>query len=142
MKKIRGLVVLLALCISIGFALISTQLNIFGETVVKRNNWDIYFDNITKIDGTVSTNNLSINTNKTTANISVVLPEPGDYYEFTIDCVNAGSLNAIIDDIEMTNVNDLDPKIAKVLNYQVLYPLLSRFGPCRACPRYGFLFLR
>ena len=57
--------VLLLLGISLGYALLTTNLNIVGTTVVKDNKWDIYFDNVQVSSGSVSASTPVIDTNKT-----------------------------------------------------------------------------
>ena len=44
-KKVVVYVCLLILCISVGYAALSTTLNITGESSIKSAKWDIHFDN-------------------------------------------------------------------------------------------------
>ena len=41
--------ILILLCLGLGYALISTDLNITGTTVLKDNRWDIHFENVTTL---------------------------------------------------------------------------------------------
>ena len=45
---------LLCMSFGLGYSLISTDLNIFGTTVLKDNRWDVHFDNIQEVEGSVS----------------------------------------------------------------------------------------
>ena len=45
-KKVVVYVCLLILCISVGYAALSTTLNITGESSIKSAKWDIHFDNL------------------------------------------------------------------------------------------------
>ena len=88
--------VILLLSISLGYALLTTNLNIVGTTVVKDNKWDIYFDNVQVRTGSVTASTPAIDTNKTTVSYSVTLNLPGDYFEFTVDAKNAGTIDGMI----------------------------------------------
>ena len=112
------LILLLVLFISIGFAYLSTQLNIFGTTEIKANSWNIYFDNVQVTEGSVTANTPEIDEDKTTVNYTVTLDKPGDFYEFTIDAKNDGTLNGVIESVA---ISELDADVLKYLNYSVTY---------------------
>ena len=102
-KKIRILIILL-LSVTIGYALISTTLKIDGTTVISKNTWSIYWDeNSIKLKdgskGSAPTVSLDSNEETTILNFSTTLDMPGDYYEFTVDAVNDGTIDAMIDGI-------------------------------------------
>ena len=107
-------------CISVGYAAINRTLNITGNSEVKENTWDIHFDNLQVSTGSVDAikepfldnNNLSID-------FGVYLDLPGDFYEFTVDVVNAGSIDAMIDSIIKTP--DLTDEQKKYINYVIAY---------------------
>ena len=107
-KKNKFLVLLtLLLVITLGYSLISTTLKIGGSTTISKNVWSVYWDNPVVEAGSVSQTLpvLSAETGKTLNTIvtwSATLNEPGDYYEFTVDAVNAGTIDAMITDIELT----------------------------------------
>ena len=65
--------------------------------------WNIYFNNLVVDSNSVelSTGDVaaSISTNKTEVTYAVTLKEPGDYYEFTVDAINDGTMDAMIDTI-------------------------------------------
>ena len=91
-KKILLLLVLI-LSITVGFALLSTTLNINGTAGIKSNTWDIHFGTITpnpdSVDAVVEPH---IVDGKITYEIT--LTKPGDFYEFNVDVVNGGSIDA------------------------------------------------
>ena len=101
-KKGRGsfiaiLVLVLVLGISIGYAALSTTLNINGSTTIGKSSWDVHFANVkaTTTTGATVTKAPTITEGKTTeVTYEVTLPTPGTFYEFTVDVVNAGSLDA------------------------------------------------
>lgn len=95
-------VLILLLAITIGYAAIATTLKINGSADVKSARWNVYWDenSIAVTEGSVATtqgNEARVtDSSKTQIEYSVELSEPGDFYEFTVDAVNEGSLNAKI----------------------------------------------
>lgn len=95
--------VILLLGISIGYAALTTTLVINGESTIKKVVWNIHFANTRTEDGSVSINTANgekaayiPNSEETRVEYKVALQRPGDYYEFTVDVVNDGTLDAKI----------------------------------------------
>ena len=97
-KKIKYLLlIILLLTVSIGYAYINSTLNITGVGTINNPTWDIHFDNVQVKTGSVSTSNpATIDNPKTTVNYSVEFTIPGQYYEFTVDVVNAGTIDGMV----------------------------------------------
>ena len=111
-KKKRNLILLLVvlLGITIGFALLSTTLYINGTSTIKGNTWNIHWDGatISETTGSVTaTTPAAISDGATSQNISFAaeFEIPGDFYEFTVDAVNTGSIDGILKGV---NVEILD----------------------------------
>ena len=113
--------VLLLLGISLGYALLTTNLNIVGTTVVKDNKWDIYFDNVQVRTGSVTASTPAIDTAKTTVSYSVTLNLPGDYFEFTVDAVNAGTIDGMISAVSSKLNGTEITTLPNYLEYSVSY---------------------
>ncbi len=100
--------IILALFISIGFAYLSTNLNINGTSMFKSSSWNIYFDNIEVDSSSVELQSgdiaPTISNDKLTVSYQVTCNKPGEYYKFNIDVVNDGSLNAKIDSISIPQI--------------------------------------
>ena len=100
-------IILLVLFLGLGYAYLTTTLNINGTTDVDSNTWNIYWDNVQVTSGSVTgtqvTQMPTIDTNKTTVSFQIRLKEPGEYYEFTVDATNDGTIDAMIDTITKTN---------------------------------------
>ena len=100
------LYLLIILGITVGFALLSTTLYINGTANIKKNTWDIHWndESIVETQGSVeaTTPAAVIDTAKKTVSFSVDLELPGDYYEFTVDAKNYGSINGEIDNVDIT----------------------------------------
>ena len=146
-KSKKGLIVIaiiLLFAISIGYASISTELKINGTAMVKATSWNVYFTNVQPTNGSVSVQAANApatsGTTTTELNYAVTLEKPGDYYEFTVDVKNGGSIdakiaenNGVIKAIKTgTNENeivDLTEEQAKLINYTVTYADDSEIKP-------------
>ena len=115
---ILSIMMLSVLTLTVVYAALSTTLNITGNAEVSAASWDIYLDNV-QLNSNSATTNIPTITYKTTASFSTTLSEPGDFYEFTIDVVNNGSIDAMIDSV--TKTPDLSDTQKKYLNYTFEY---------------------
>ena len=100
-KKQRRIMFLLILVLSItiGFALLSTTLFINGTAGIKKNTWDIHWDSTSVVVNPTSVGNTTpsvIGTNDNTVEFETTLELPGDFYEFTVDAINEGSIDGKI----------------------------------------------
>lgn len=113
---------LLLLAISVGYALITTTLKINGSSSVKSARWNVYWDNVQIKDGSVITTDANkakiTDTDKTQVEYKVELNEPGDFYEFTVDAVNDGSLDAMVDVITDSGLTE---RQKEYIEYSVKY---------------------
>lgn len=105
--RIKKKTILMVLFISVaflvvGYAMLSTALNIFGGlSIVGGNNWNVQWSDIVVNPDSTATapSNPTLDNNNTKVNFVVNLNTPGDFYEFTVDAVNNGTLDAMIDTI-------------------------------------------
>ena len=98
--NIKILLILLIVGLGLGYAYINSDLNINGTAQVNHANWDVHWANIQITDGSVSGDNVTTAptiSNGTTVNFAITLPTPGSFFEITIDAVNAGIIDAMID---------------------------------------------
>ena len=106
-KKQRRVMFLLILILSItiGFALLSTTLFINGTANIKSNTWNIHWDSdsIEETTGSVTATTPAAVTDAEEKNISfaVEFELPGDFYEFSADAVNEGSIDGKIENISI-----------------------------------------
>ncbi len=122
------IVLLLLLCISVGFSVLSSQLDVIGNTTIKTQSWDVHFDTVTEATGNVpgtttaiaSLGSASVTAGKSTeVKFDSTLSLPGDYYEFTVKVVNNGSIDAMLDNqISNTELTDAQKKY---MTYEVTY---------------------
>ena len=118
-KKLTNLLIVSLLFIGIVYAILTANLQINGTAKIGGNTWDIHFDNVQ-----VNENSVSIGTGDSAATIDpennckvdfeVTLSLPGDFYEFTVDVVNAGTIDGMIQTYTIPNVPDY-------LDYSITY---------------------
>ena len=105
-KNRKLLVLILLLAVTVGFALLSTQLDIFGTAGINKNTWDIHWDSdsINETEGSVTATTPAHVTDAEEKNIdfAVDLELPGDFYEFTVDAINEGTIDGQIETIDVT----------------------------------------
>ena len=118
--------------ITIGYSFLQQSLLITGTSKIKESNWDVHFESINIKEGSVEIdeNDSSLkratidSTNKTRVEYSVLLNKPGDFYEFTVKAVNAGTIDAMIEKVQSTIlVNDVDrtDNLPEWFNYTITY---------------------
>ncbi|MBQ3297981.1 MAG: hypothetical protein IJG97_04155 [Bacilli bacterium] len=125
--KIRAklLLLLLILCISVGYAVLQSDLTINGTAGINNPTWDIHWENVSVTAGSVTGTNVTspatIDSAKTTVSYSIKLPKPGDFYEFTVDAVNDGTIDAMIDTISYKMNGTEISTLPAYLNYSITY---------------------
>ena len=128
-KKMTTYFILLAiLLIGVVYAFLQANLQINGTAKIQANTWDIHFDNII-----VNENSVSIGENDSQATIDpennckidfeVTLSTPGDFYEFTVDVVNAGTIDGMVGELNKTLKvnNETVSEVPNYLEYSVTY---------------------
>ncbi len=101
---IMGVLAAALLVMAVGYAAVFNQtLTINGTATAKAAKWDIHFDSESYEETTGSVTATSTNIGTTSMSYNVTLAKPGDFYEFTIDVVNAGTFNANLTAITLTN---------------------------------------
>ncbi len=125
---LKTLLILIAI-MGLGYAFLTQDLTINGTSKVKGNTWDIHFDNlqirnnsVTLSEGDVAAHIVS--NNNTLVEYTITLKEPGQFYEFTVDVVNAGTIDGMIDSIvskyNNVEISTTNP-IPDYLNYSITY---------------------
>ena len=115
------IVILLIMFISIGFAYLTSNLDIVGLGHLKRTVWKIYFDNVNILEGgnLTSTPPTTSNHNTTSVTYSVTMDKPGDVYKFNIDIVNNGTVDAMVSIIDENTILTSDQ--SKYASYSIKY---------------------
>lgn len=106
--------------VTVGYAALSTTLSITGKGTLSKNSWDIHFENLVIVDNgaSVVTTAPTIDSTKTKVSFNITLSKPGDAYEFTVDAVNKGTIDAMLSGFSATS---LTTNQQKYLTYTVTY---------------------
>lgn len=114
-SRTKYLVVLgLVLCVSIGYAYLSSTLNITGLGHLNRSVWSIYFYDLKVTKGeSLASSAPVVSGNKTTSlEYSINFTKPGDVYQFNVDVINDGTMDAMISLINRTELTEEQKKFA------------------------------
>lgn len=98
------LIILLG-ALGIGYAYLFLSLDINGTARLDPHSWKIHWTNLSIEEGSINqgvTEPLILDNNTTSLSFPVLSMDPGDYYEFTVDATNSGSLDAMVDSITKT----------------------------------------
>ncbi|MBR3117011.1 MAG: hypothetical protein IKF36_03955 [Bacilli bacterium] len=96
--------------ISLGYSKLMASLNIDANVNVGGVRWDISFKDISVTSGSFTNDNNNYvridpeHPNK--LSFVITLNEPGNFYEFTVKVKNSGTMNAILDSINLTGTED------------------------------------
>ena len=109
----------LVFSIGLGYAALSTTLSIDGSAQFKDARWNVYFNNLNVTSGSVTATTAASITNTTTVSFAARLENPNDFYEFTVDVVNGGNMNAMIESFNI--LPELTTAQQNYLSYTVTY---------------------
>ena len=120
---------LLLLVITVGYALLSQTLDINGTSKIKKTTWSIIWDNVevnsNSVSGTSVTQAAQItNTEKTLVEYSITLSEPGEFYEFTVDAKNEGTIDGMVNVVSNKTYESngtTEKALPEYLKYSVTY---------------------
>ncbi len=113
---------LVLLAVSIGYAALSTTLKINGSALLNKNTWSVYWRNAVVTEGSVSQTPPTIGEDQgdpedTKVTFEVNLDLPGDFYEFTVEAVNNGTIDAMILDMTPSST----PALPDYIKYTIVY---------------------
>ena len=102
--------------------IIGTLLTFLNPNISNANDlrWDLYFENIRITEGSIPANQDATIVGPSHAEITfdVTLQVPGDYYEFTVDVINNGTVDAMISQV---GIDGLSATQEKYISYEVRY---------------------
>ena len=104
-KKLKYYIFLaLVLFISIGFAVLSTNLSVNGLLNFTQNTWSIKLKNVVVDDNSVTKTTPTINQDENTVTFSAELNKPGDFYSFNVDVLNESTVDAMLGSITVNGI--------------------------------------
>lgn len=107
MKKkilIYLLVFILIISISIGYAVLTSSLNLLGSFSFVQNRFSVYLDELKILDSTIENANYSI-ADDMSISLSGSFKKPGDYIDFSVYIINHGTLDATMESFEFTGID-------------------------------------
>ncbi len=123
-KYLYMFLVLLLFSLMIGYAFLTTNLSINGISNVVHSSWDIHFENIVIQPNSVSLldgDSAAHLTSTTSVSYTVTLSKPGDFYDFTVDVKNDGTIDAMIESVS-SKMNGVEiVSLPAYLEYSVTY---------------------
>lgn len=121
-KRVRLFVILglfVLLFIGIGYAYLRETLTINSNTEISSMRWDVHFDNLDPKPGSIiPVRNPSVGNDGLSVTVSLDFTQPGEFYEYTVDVVNGGTIDAMIDTYDSTVLTEAQ---AKYLTYSATY---------------------
>ena len=110
------------MCIGVGYAALTTDLSINGVANVTHSSWDIHFDNLVVNQNSTATVDQAATIDSDTAvSYEITMSQPGDFYEFTVDVVNDGTLDGMIESVSSKLNNTEITTLPSYLEYSVTY---------------------
>lgn len=91
-----------------------------SNAITNDSRWNIHFENIEIKNGSVEATQVPTVTDSSNLEItySVNLNLPGEFYEFTVDVVNSGSIDAMVNNV---SINELSAEQKRYVSYDVTY---------------------
>ena len=89
------LIIVVLFFMGIGYSYLNSSLYINGTSIINANLWDVGLDNLNITTGSVAAiSEPIVNSSVSSTNYSVKLVNQDDFYEFTVDVVNNGNVDA------------------------------------------------
>ncbi len=121
-EKMFSLLFILVLGLGIGYAVLSSNLTIDGTSLFKRATFDIHFEDVNITSGSVTPNSgPTIGSNLTSVSYNITLTNPGDFFEFTVDAVNGGTIDAMISSVTSKMNGTVITTLPNYMEYSVTY---------------------
>ena len=111
--------------LGIGYAFLQTELQINGTADFLGANWNIHFNNLVVNPDSVelSSGNTAATISESTTEVTyaITLKEPGDFYEFTVDAVNKGTIDGMVESVT-SKMNGVEiTTLPAYMEYSVTY---------------------
>ena len=113
--------IILVIGLALGYAYLTAMLNINGTTQIDRTVWNVHFENVQMMPGSVSETQPTLNSETTSLSFSTRLQKPGDYYAFYVDVKNDGTIDAMISEVVSKINNVVVTTLPSYLEYDVTY---------------------
>ena len=97
-KKLMIILAVFLMSLTLGYSLLAATKSINGHSLFANSKWDIHWDSdsVEVLEGSVNTDSPYVSDDGRILSYAANLKIPGDYYEFTIDAVNAGTIDGML----------------------------------------------
>ena len=121
-KRIVYILLIVLLAISVGYAVVMSNLKLIGFTTVSKKNWGIHFDNVQLKEGSSPNTEPDIGEESedpedTLLTFSPVLNDIDAFYEFTVDIVNESEVDVMLTGLTKTAT----PTLPSYIKFDVTY---------------------
>lgn len=102
---------LLIVGIGIGYAELRKTLTVNSNTEISSMKWDVHLENVRIADGSViAESNPTIGNDRLSVTTSLNFKQPAEFYEYTVDVKNDGTIDAMIDSYDSTVLSEAQQK--------------------------------
>lgn len=120
-RKIKNMIlfaVFSMIFIAIGYAVLSTNLNISGMFNIAKATWDVHFESIVESEENTVSGTYTLEENNTKLSYTASLKNPGDIYTIFVEVANDGTIDAMLNDF---TYEDLTEEQKVNLEYTIKY---------------------
>lgn len=103
----------------LGYATLTQGLSVSGKSTLKNATWDVHFENVQPVSGSVPADEEPTITDNTKVDFAASLINPSEFYSFTVDVVNDGSIDAEISSFSI--LPELSEEQSEWLTYKITY---------------------
>ncbi len=102
-----GIAFFILTIMGIGFSYLESRLNINGNITIVNGLWDVHFENLAVTSGSVTAiTPAKINSDRRKVTFAVKLSNQTDFYQFEVDVVNSGELDAMVGNAQIKGLPD------------------------------------
>ena len=117
-RKYRKLIfVTLILFISIGFAILSSNLSLTNIFTITEASFDVHFSDVTIDESTIENATYLYSNSNKEINFTIPFDKPGDYIDYKLYAVNGGTIDAALETISITIPDTIEDYVTYTLTY-------------------------
>ena len=120
MKRKKHLLLIILLFISIGFAVLTSNLSINGIASFTDASFDVHFENATIKDKNIDDGSITIGDDTVSITSTGTFEKPGDYIDTSFYVINSGTMDASLNTLSVTGLsNELKNYFTYTLKYDI-----------------------
>ena len=120
MKRKKHLLLIILLFISIGFAVLTSNLSINGIASFTDASFDVHFENATIKDKNIDDGSITIGNDTVSITSTGTFEKPGDYIDTSFYVINSGTMDASLNTLSVSGLsNELKNYFTYTLKYDI-----------------------